>query len=151
MKYAVVRILFKGEEESHSVQFYDTESEAKKRFFAIMDSDINNKSTTYNAVYIFDKDGNIVKKEINDIRTVKSQFYVVVRYFFKGNTASTSVQYYPFDYDTVRSVYKTALQRWFNIIAADLLDKDIVENGSYMFRNNGELEETRTFYDDDEE
>ena len=151
MEYAVVRILFKGEEESHSVQFYNTIDDAKKRFFAVMDSDINNKDTTYNAVYIFDRDGNIFKKEINDIREVKSQFYVVVRYFFKNEKPSTSVQYYPFDYDTVKSVYKTALQRWFNIIAADLLDKDVVENGSYMFRNNGDIEESRTFYDDNED
>lgn len=56
-------------------------------------------------------------------------FYQVIRIFFKGATKSNSVEYY--------DNYESALQRYFNIIAADLANAEVTYNAAYLIDNGG--------------
>jgi len=151
-QYLVVRILIKdGDNEIHSIEYFDELHKAEQRYFAIIGADINGQDTIYNAAFIIDRDGNMVRNEINDIREQKDKFYIVVRFFFKNDKYYNSIQYYPVDYDNPYESYKTALQRWFNIIAADLNDKDITANGAFIIDSaSGDITDGRTFYIEDE-
>ena len=56
-------------------------------------------------------------------------FYQVIRIFFKGATKSHSVEYF--------DDYGPALQRYFNIIAADLANNEVTYNAAYIIDNGG--------------
>ena len=64
-------------------------------------------------------------------------FYTVIRQFFKGENETHSMQIFN-DYDV-------ALQRYFNIIAADLADNTITYNATYIIKNDGLMMESRVF------
>ena len=145
-EYIVVRIIFKGETELHSMEYFDDKHTAEQRYFGIIGADINNKETTYNAAFIIDKYGNMLRCEINDIRENKEKFFILLRYFIKDGKYNNSVQYYPVDMENPYVSYKTALQRWFNVIAADLKDEAITANGSFIIdSHSGEITDGRTF------
>ena len=64
-------------------------------------------------------------------------FYTVVRKFYKGTAETHSMEDKP-DKDS-------ALQRFFNIIAADLADASITYNACYIIDSNGVMIEGRVF------
>lgn len=147
----VIRILFTGEKETHSIEYFDDYHAALTRFHAIMASDIGKQDTTYNAVFLMNKYGGIEKQEINDMRQRRDRFIIVARYFQTNEKYNNSIQYYQIDNDQPRKSYIVALQRWFNIVAADLQNPDVIANGAFMIDSNtGEILEGRTFENDDE-
>lgn len=64
MFYQVIRIFFKGTQETHSVQFFDTQREAQKRYYSILAADLANDEITYSAAYIINSAGQIVEERI---------------------------------------------------------------------------------------
>jgi hypothetical protein len=64
-------------------------------------------------------------------------FYTVIRQFYKGATETHSVE--------VKADKDAALQRYFNIIAADLADATITYNAAYIIDSNGLMIEGRVF------
>lgn len=66
-------------------------------------------------------------------------FYTVVRQFFKNGTETHSME--------IKQTRGEALQRYFNIIAADLADSAITYNAAYIIDSNGLMIEGRVFND----
>jgi len=64
-------------------------------------------------------------------------FYTIVRQFYKGEAETHSME--------VKTDYDEALQRYFNIIAADLANTDITWNACYIINSNGLMVEGRVF------
>lgn len=64
-------------------------------------------------------------------------FYTVIRIFFKGEQKQNSVEH--------KDTYNEALQRYFNIIAADLANAEITYNAAYIIDSNGLTREGRVF------
>lgn len=56
-KFVVIRIFYKGEAETHSVEFKDTYLEAQQRYYGIIAADLANPDVTYQAAYIIDARG----------------------------------------------------------------------------------------------
>lgn len=70
--YFVVRYnLVEGGTESHSIQMFDTEIQAKKRFHNILAADIDKTDLLYELVTILDNRGLIVASEVFDYRPVE--------------------------------------------------------------------------------
>lgn len=67
-KFVVVRIFFKGDAETHSVQFFDTYAEAQKRFYSVIASDLQNAEITYQACYIVNAQGLMIDCKVFDRR-----------------------------------------------------------------------------------
>lgn len=68
MFYQVIRVFFKGETKSNSVEYHDGYDSALQRFFSIVAADLGNKDVTYNAAYIIDSYGNMLRHEVFDRR-----------------------------------------------------------------------------------
>lgn len=66
--YAIVRIYYKGEAETHSVEYRDTLLDAQQRFFNIVAADLANADITYQACYIIDANGLIREGRVFDRR-----------------------------------------------------------------------------------
>lgn len=64
-------------------------------------------------------------------------FWTIVRQFFKGSAETHSME--------IKSDKDAALQRFFNIIAADLADSAITWNAAYIIDSNGVMIEGRVF------
>ena len=64
MFYTVVRKLFKGGKETHSMEDKETYDEAEKRFYNIIASDLSDPEITYNSAYIINSDGLMMKGEV---------------------------------------------------------------------------------------
>lgn len=64
-------------------------------------------------------------------------FYNVIRQFFKGETETHSME--------VKADRDTAVQRFFNILAADLADAAITYNSAFVIDSNGVMIEGRVF------
>lgn len=64
-------------------------------------------------------------------------FWSIVRQFYKGTAETHSVE--------VKADKDSALQRYFNIIAADLADASITYNACYVIDSNGVMIEGRVF------
>lgn len=64
-------------------------------------------------------------------------FYTVIRQFFKGDTETHSME--------VKDSKDAAVQRYFNILAADLADSAITYNAAYIIDSNGLMIEGRVF------
>ena len=68
--YLVVRCFIKNGNESHSVELKQTFDEAEKRFYSIIDSDINNAEITYLSAYVIrGNDGSLELSKVKDRRT----------------------------------------------------------------------------------
>lgn len=68
MFYSVIRIFFKGDAETHSVQHFDVLKDAQKRYFNIIASDLADDSITYQACYIIDSNGLMLEGRVFDRR-----------------------------------------------------------------------------------
>lgn len=68
MFYQVIRIFHKGENKSHSVEYFDDYNSALQRYFNIIAADLANDQVTYNAAYLIDSESNIIRKERFDRR-----------------------------------------------------------------------------------
>lgn len=64
-------------------------------------------------------------------------FYTVIRQFIKGDNETHSME--------IKTDYNAALQRYFNIIAADLADASISYNAAYIIGSDGTMLESRVF------
>ena len=64
-------------------------------------------------------------------------FYQVVRVFIKSGKETHSIEF--------KEDRDEALQRYFNIIAADLASADITYNAAYIIDSNGLMIEGRVF------
>lgn len=73
MFYSVIRIFFKGEAETHSVQQFDTLQDAQKRYFNIIAADLADASITYQSAYIIDSNGLMMEGRVFDRRTAESE------------------------------------------------------------------------------
>lgn len=71
MFYQVIRIFFKGANKSHSVEYKDDYEVALQRYFNIIAADLADAQVTYNAAYLIDNGGNVIRKEVFDRRTEK--------------------------------------------------------------------------------
>lgn len=68
MFYQVFRIFFKGEAKSHSIEYHDNYDSALQRFFNVISADLSNQEVTYNAAYIIDGYGTMIRHEVFDRR-----------------------------------------------------------------------------------
>lgn len=68
MFYSVIRIFFKGDVETHSVQQFDTIQDAQKRYFNIIATDLADESVTYQSAYIIDSNGLMMEGRVFDRR-----------------------------------------------------------------------------------
>lgn len=68
MFYSVIRIFYKGDAETHSVQQFDTLQDAQKRYFNIIASDLADESITYQSAYIIDSNGLMMEGRVFDRR-----------------------------------------------------------------------------------
>lgn len=66
MFYSVIRIFFKGDAETHSVQKFDTLADAQKRYFNIIAADLADGTITYQSAYIIDSTGLMVEGRVFD-------------------------------------------------------------------------------------
>ena len=66
--YQVVRVFFQGDVHQNSIQYFNDFQEAQKRYYNIIAADLGSDENTYNAAYIIDKFGRILKSEIFDRR-----------------------------------------------------------------------------------
>ena len=64
MFYQVIRIFFKGEAHSNSVEYFDDYNAAQQRFYNVIAADLANAEVTYNAAYLIDNGGNVIRKEV---------------------------------------------------------------------------------------
>ena len=64
-------------------------------------------------------------------------FYTVIRQFFKGENETHSME--------IKTDREAAVQRFFNILAADLADNTITYNAAYIIDSNGLMIEGRVF------
>lgn len=67
-KFAVIRIYYKGDKETHSVEFKDTYLEAQQRYYNIIASDLANADITYQAAYIINASGLMLDGKVFDRR-----------------------------------------------------------------------------------
>lgn len=69
MFFTVVRQFFKGNTETHSVEVKQSLEEARKRFFGIIATDLNDADITYQAAYIIDSNGLMIEGRVFDRNT----------------------------------------------------------------------------------
>ena len=68
MFFQVIRIFFKGANKSHSVEYFDSYEPALQRYFNVIAADLANNEVTYNAAYLIDNGGNVIRREVFDRR-----------------------------------------------------------------------------------
>lgn len=65
-KFAIIRIFYKGDNETHSVEFRDTYLEAQQRYYNIIAADLANAEITYQATYIINAAGLMLDGKVFD-------------------------------------------------------------------------------------
>lgn len=73
MFYSVIRIFFKGDAETHSVQQFPTLADAQKRYFNIIAADLADDTITYQSAYIIDSNGLMVEGRVFDRAEAESE------------------------------------------------------------------------------
>ena len=73
MFYKVIRIFFKGETKSSSVEYFDSYLSAQARYHNIISADLQNNEVTYQATYIIDYIGNMLEHAVFDRRQAVSE------------------------------------------------------------------------------
>lgn len=68
MFYQVIRIFFKGATKSNSVEYFDDSNSALQRYFNIIAADLANAEVTYNAAYLIDNGGTVIRRDVFDRR-----------------------------------------------------------------------------------
>lgn len=66
MFYSVIRIYYKGDAETHSVQMFNELRDAQKRYFNIIAADLADESITYQSAYIIDSNGLMLEGRVFD-------------------------------------------------------------------------------------
>ena len=66
--YQVFRVFFKGEQIARSTEFFNEYSDAEKRYYSIIASDIANPEIDYHGTYIIDAYGNMMEFKVFDRR-----------------------------------------------------------------------------------
>lgn len=69
MFFQVIRIFFKGDNKSNSVEYFDDYELALQRYFNIIAADLANAEVTYNAAYLIDNGGSVIRHEVFDRRS----------------------------------------------------------------------------------
>jgi hypothetical protein len=64
--FAIIRIFYKGDKETHSVEFKDSYFEAQQRYYGIIAADLANPDVTYQAAYIIDARGLMLDGKVFD-------------------------------------------------------------------------------------
>ena len=64
--FAIIRIFYKGDKETHSVEFKDSYFEAQQRYYNIIATDLANPDVTYQAAYIIDARGLMLDGKVFD-------------------------------------------------------------------------------------
>lgn len=64
--FAIIRIFYKGDKETHSVEFKDSYFEAQQRYYGIIAADLANPDVTYQAAYIIDAHGLMLDGKVFD-------------------------------------------------------------------------------------
>ena len=72
-KFAVIRIYYKGDKETHSVEFKDAYLEAQQRYYNIIASDLANADITYQAAYIINASGLMMDGKVFDRTPVPTE------------------------------------------------------------------------------
>lgn len=65
-KFVVIRIFYKGDAETHSVEFKDTYLEAQQRYYNVIAADLANPDITYQAAYIINAAGLMLDGKVFD-------------------------------------------------------------------------------------
>lgn len=65
-KFAIIRIFYKGDTETHSVEFKDSYFEAQQRYYNIIAADLGNAEVTYQATYIINASGLMLDGKVFD-------------------------------------------------------------------------------------
>lgn len=73
MFYQVIRIFFKNEIKSNSVEYFNNILQAQQRFHNIIAADLQNQEITYQGTYIIDDIGNMIDKAIFDRRNKEGE------------------------------------------------------------------------------
>lgn len=70
MNYFVMRVFFAASDgkQSNSIQAYETEIDARKRFYSVLASDIGSANIMYELVQIVRNDGICIASEVFDYR-----------------------------------------------------------------------------------
>lgn len=66
MFYRVDRLFYKGENETHSMQIFDNLEDARKRYFNIIATDLNDPDITYQMADIIDSNGLMIEGRVFD-------------------------------------------------------------------------------------
>ena len=64
--FAIIRIFYKGDKETHSVEFKDSYFEAQQRYYNIIATDLANPDVTYQAAYIINAAGRMLDGKVFD-------------------------------------------------------------------------------------
>lgn len=64
--FAIIRIFYKGDKETHSVEFKDSYFEAQQRYYNIIATDLANPDVTYQAAYIINAAGLMLDGKVFD-------------------------------------------------------------------------------------
>ena len=67
----VIRVFFKNGQQSNSIQAFDTEVAAQKRYYSICATDVDDEAMEYELVQIIRADGVCVASNIFDHRVVE--------------------------------------------------------------------------------
>lgn len=141
--YHIIRINYKDDVETHSIEQRETYREAVQRFHNIIAADLGNQSVTYCMTLVLDGGFNFAQPAFvytqhdQDGDPVNPFDYIVIREFVKSDQLSTSVEY---------KTYEDAFKRYFNILAADLQDDNITYNCSAIISSDGTIIESKQFF-----
>jgi len=72
MFYIVNRLFYKGEAETHSTQMFKTYEEARKRYYNIVATDLNDDAITYQMASILSSEGMLLDIQVFD-RNVENE------------------------------------------------------------------------------
>lgn len=149
--FYIMRINFKGNVESHSIEQRETYREALARFHNIVANDVGNNEVTYCFSVIINEAGNYATQPFvyanlgfND-ETEEPIYpfeFLVYRLFIKNGTLSSSIEY---------KNYREAHARYFNILAADLQNAEITFNMGGIISAAGDLLKNQSFNHEEEE
>ncbi len=67
--YQIIRVFIKAGKETHSIEFKTDKDAALQRYFNIIAADLASADITYNAAYIIDSNGRMMKGRVFDRRT----------------------------------------------------------------------------------
>ena len=68
--YTVIRLFFKGEQETHSMQNFATFGDAQVQMYKNLAADLQASGVDYNAGYILASDGRVMDWKVFDRRVV---------------------------------------------------------------------------------